>query len=208
MKEEQEGLKPYWAEEGVEAGLDEVGRGCLSGPVVAAAVILPKDFRSDVLNDSKKLSAKKRDALCEEIKSSALAYAIAEVSNIEIDKINILKASFKAMHLALDELNVRPELLLVDGNRFIPYNDLPYHCVVKGDGKFLSIAAASVLAKTYRDNLMAEYAKQYPGYGWEKNVGYPTKQHRAAIAELGTTPLHRVSFSLLPAQMELDFGKK
>lgn len=187
----------------VEAGCDEVGRGCLAGPVVAAAVILPKDFQHDWLNDSKKLTAPKRKELDGIIKKEALAWAIAEVSPKEIDEINILKASFKAMHLALDQLKLKPELLLIDGNRFIPYKQINHHCIIKGDGKFLSIAAASVLAKNYRDNLMESLAHHFPGYAWERNVGYPTKEHRLGIQQLGITPHHRMSFQLLPTQGEL-----
>ena len=181
----------------IEAGLDEVGRGCLAGPVVAAAVILPKKYKNELLNDSKKLTEKKRIALDVLIKEEAIAWAVAEVSHTKIDEINILNASFLAMHRAVDQLTEVPELLLVDGNRFKPYKEIPYECVIKGDGKYLSIAAASILAKNYRDLLMAEKAKEYPGYGWEKNVGYPTKQHRAGIEKLGITPLHRTTFKLL-----------
>lgn len=187
----------------VEAGCDEVGRGCLAGPVVAAAVILPKKYKHKLLNDSKQLSKADREALRIDIQRDALAWAVAEVGNEEIDRINILNASFQAMHLAIDKLNQRPALLLIDGNRFKPYQDIRYECVIKGDGKFLSIAAASVLAKTYRDDLMAQLALQYPGYGWDTNVGYPTEQHRAGIRQLGVTPYHRMSFTLLPPQLEL-----
>lgn len=181
----------------IEAGLDEVGRGCLAGPVVAAAVILPKGYKNDILNDSKKLTEKKRVALDEIIKNDAIAWAVAEVSHTKIDEINILNASFLAMHKAVKKLDVKPELLLVDGNRFKQYKKTPHECIIKGDGKYLAIAAASVLAKNYRDLLMAKKAKKYPGYGWEKNVGYPTKLHRAGIKEFGITPLHRKSFKLL-----------
>ncbi|HEY8936415.1 MAG TPA: ribonuclease HII [Cyclobacteriaceae bacterium] len=187
----------------IEAGCDEVGRGCLAGPVVAAAVILPKNYQHELLNDSKKLTREERDLLNIEIKRDALAWAIAEVDNEEIDKINILNASFKAMHLALDKLPMKPELLLIDGNRFKPYQDLKHECVIKGDAIYLSIAAASVLAKTFRDELMASLAEQYPGYGWITNVGYPTDEHRDGIKKLGITPLHRKSFRLLPEQLEL-----
>lgn len=189
----------------VEAGLDEAGRGCLAGPVVAAAVILPDNYEHELLNDSKKLSAKKRELLREVIEKDALAYAVCEVSNLEIDKINILNASFLAMHRCVDKLEIQPELLLIDGNRFNSYPSIEHNCIIKGDGKYASIAAASILAKTYRDDLMAEQAKTYPYYGWEKNAGYPTKQHRKAIAEHGTTPLHRSSFRLLPEQKTLPF---
>lgn len=187
----------------VEAGCDEAGRGCLAGPVVAAAVILPKDYTHPLLNDSKKLKRADRESLREIVKQDALAWAVAEVSPQEIDKINILKASFLAMHRALDQLTLRPELLLIDGNRFTPYPDTPHECMIKGDGRFLSIAAASILAKTHRDDLMEELAKGYPSYGWHQNVGYPTPAHRAAIAEHGPTPHHRMSFQLLPNQLNL-----
>ncbi|MBL7859325.1 MAG: ribonuclease HII [Cyclobacteriaceae bacterium] len=187
----------------IEAGCDEVGRGCLAGPVVAAAVILPKDYQHTLLNDSKQLTKEERIALQADILSDALAWAIAEVSNEEIDEINILNASFKAMHLALDKLAIRPEFLLIDGNRFKPYGELGFECVIKGDGKYLSIAAASVLAKNYRDELMAKLALEFPGYGWETNVGYPTAAHRDGIKLLGVSPYHRKSFQLLPSQLEL-----
>lgn len=187
----------------IEAGCDEVGRGCLAGPVVAAAVILPKEFRHEALNDSKQLNKEERERLREEILQSALSWAVAEVSNGEIDKINILNASFKAMHLAIDQLVVRPQFLLIDGNRFKPYQELPFECIIKGDAHYLSIAAASVLAKTYRDDLMEKLALEYPGYSWETNVGYPTEEHRDGIRRLGITPFHRRSFQLLPSQLEL-----
>jgi ribonuclease HII len=187
----------------IEAGCDEVGRGCLAGPVVAAAVILPKNYQHELLNDSKQLSKENREILEQDIKRDAIVWSIAEVSNTEIDEINILNASFKAMHLALDQLKVRPEFLLIDGNRFHAYQELPHQCVIKGDGQYLSIAAASVLAKTYRDTFMQKLAIQFPGYGWETNVGYPTEQHREGIRQLGITPYHRKSFTLLPAQLEL-----
>ncbi|MCE7863756.1 MAG: ribonuclease HII [Bacteroidetes bacterium CHB5] len=187
----------------IEAGCDEVGRGCLAGPVVAAAVILPKNYQHELLNDSKQLSKEDRQTLQIDIRRDALAWAIAEVSNEEIDSINILNASFKAMHLALDQLKVRPQFLLIDGNRFKPYNELPFECIIKGDGAYLSIAAASVLAKNYRDELMGKLAEQYPGYGWHTNVGYPTDEHRDGIRTLGITPYHRKSFQLLPSQLEL-----
>jgi ribonuclease HII len=187
----------------VEAGCDEVGRGCLAGPVVAAAVILPKNYQHELLNDSKQLSRENRELLENDIKRDALAWAVAEVSSTVIDEINILNASFKAMHLALDQLIARPEFLLIDGNRFHKYQDLPHECVIKGDGLYLSIAAASVLAKTYRDQLMQKLSLQFPGYGWETNVGYPTEQHRDGIRQLGITPYHRKSFTLIPSQLEL-----
>lgn len=187
----------------IEAGCDEVGRGCLAGPVVAAAVILPKNYKHELLNDSKQLTREERLLLQEDIQRDALAWAVAEVSSQEIDEINILNASFKAMHLALDQLQVRPQFLLIDGNRFNPYRDLKFECVIKGDATYLSIAAASVLAKNYRDALMEQLALQYPGYSWETNVGYPTGEHREGIRNLGITPHHRRSFQLLPAQLEL-----
>lgn len=187
----------------IEAGLDEVGRGCLAGPVVAAAVILPKGYQSETLNDSKKLTKANRDRLKQEIIDNALDYHVAEISNVKIDEINILNASFLAMHVALDALKLRPELLLVDGNRFHQYRDIPHECIIKGDGKFLSIAAASILAKTYRDELMENYAEEFTGYGWETNVGYPTKKHREGIEKNGVTPLHRKSFTLLSNQTSL-----
>lgn len=190
-------LKPFYHAKLTEAGLDEVGRGCLAGPVVAAAVILPKDYSNELLNDSKQLNKKQRETLRNDIQEAALAWAIAEVSNEEIDKINILKASFLAMHRAVDQLALRPEHLLVDGNRFTPYPFLPHTCIVKGDAKFMSIAAASVLAKTYRDDLMERLAVEFPHYGWESNVGYPTPVHRAGIREFGPCSYHRMSFRLL-----------
>ena len=196
-------LKSSFTSNLVEAGCDEVGRGCLAGPVVAAAVILPKDFEHDLLNDSKQLSKSTRMRLQKEIKKAALAWAVAEISPQEIDQINILNASFKAMHLALDQLKIKPQFLLVDGNRFNPYRKIEHQCIVKGDAKYLSIAAASVLAKTYRDDLMEKLSHQHPGYGWESNRGYPTTQHRDGIRLLGITPYHRKSFQLLPAQLEL-----
>lgn len=171
--------------------------------MVAAAVILPKQYQHELLNDSKQLSKEERDSLKADIERDALAWAIAEVSSEEIDQINILNASFKAMHLALDQLRIRPQMVLVDGNRFKPYGDLPFECIIKGDGVYLSIAAASVLAKTYRDELMQKLAVQYPGYGWNTNVGYPTEEHRYGIRSLGLTPYHRKSFQLLPSQLEL-----
>ena len=190
----------------MEAGCDEVGRGCLAGPVVAAAVILPKNYRQRKLNDSKQLTKEERLELREIILRDAMAWAVAEVSHQEIDEINILNASFKAMHLALDQLSTAPQFLLIDGNRFKPYKELPFECIVKGDGRYLSIAAASVLAKTYRDELMQRRAVEFPGYGWETNVGYPTPEHRDGIRSLGITPIHRKTFQLLPSQLEL-FGE-
>lgn len=199
-------LLPYLHEDLVEAGCDEAGRGCLAGAVYAAAVVLPKDFRNELLHDSKLLTGKQRHALREVIEREAVAWAVGIVSPEEIDKINILNASFLAMHRALDRLSVRPQHLLIDGNRFRKYRDLPHTTVVKGDGKYLSIAAASVLAKTYRDDYMNGLHKEYPLYGWDSNKGYPTKKHRAAIAAHGTTPYHRMTFNLLgDGQLALDF---
>lgn len=196
-------LSPYFQKEKIEAGCDEAGRGCLAGPVVAAAVILPTDYEHEVLNDSKQLTEKQRNELREEIVKDAIAWGIGVASPTEIDDINILNASYLAMHRAVELLKVRPELLLIDGNRFKPFEDISYECVIKGDGKFYSIAAASVLAKTYRDDLMKKLALAFPGYGWETNVGYPTPAHRDGLKELGTTIHHRMSFQLLPRQLEL-----
>ena len=196
-------LKSSYTTDLVEAGCDEVGRGCLAGPVVAAAVILPKKYKHNLLTDSKQLSKGDRLTLQEDILRDAVAWAIAEVSHEVIDEINILNASFRAMHLALDKLTVQPEFLLIDGNRFKPYRNIKHTCVVKGDATYLSIAAASVLAKNYRDELMTKLAEQFPGYGWHTNVGYPTIQHREAIKRLGVTLYHRKSFQLLPIQTEL-----
>ncbi|MBO7609507.1 MAG: ribonuclease HII [Muribaculaceae bacterium] len=190
-------LLPYLIEGRIEAGCDEAGRGCLAGPVTAAAVILPPDFKCDMLNDSKKLTERQRDKLRPIIEREALAWAVAMVSPKEIDRINILAASILAMHRAIDDLTIRPEALLIDGNRFRPYHDIPHTTIVKGDGKMMSIAAASILAKTHRDELMYRLAKVFPEYGWAKNKGYPTREHRAAIAVHGTTPHHRMSFQLL-----------
>ena len=188
----------------IEAGCDEAGRGCLAGPVVAAAVILPPKFKNLILDDSKKLSEKKRYALREIIEKEALAWAVGIVSPEEIDKINILNASFLAMHRAIDQLRIRPEQLLIDGNRFNPYPDTPHHCIIKGDGKYLSIAAASVLAKTYRDDLMLELHKKHSIYDWDNNKGYPTKKHRLAIREYGITEHHRKTFGAQPDQLSLN----
>lgn len=197
-------LKSYFDKNLIEAGCDEAGRGCLAGPVYAASVILPKNYRNKWLDDSKKLSDNDRYELRPEIEGKALTWAVGVVDNVEIDEINILKASFLAMHRAIDQLKQKPELLLIDGNRFTPYKKTPHQCIVKGDAKFLSIAAASILAKTYRDDFMKEAAITYPQYGWEQNMGYPTKKHRDAIKTFGTTPLHRLTFQLLPKQLSLD----
>ena len=190
----------------LEAGCDEAGRGCLAGPVVAAAVILPEGFRNELLNDSKQLTEKQREELRPLIEREATAWAVALVDNEEIDRVNILKASILAMHRALDALEIRPEYILVDGNRFLPYGETPYACIVKGDGKYMSIAAASVLAKTHRDEYMRRLDKEYPAYHWAKNKGYPTRDHREAIAAHGISPLHRRTFQLLDRQMSLPFG--
>jgi ribonuclease HII len=191
-------LLPYFNQNYVEAGLDEAGRGCLAGPVVAAAVILPKDYQNELLNDSKQLTKEQRVSLRIEIERDALVWAVAEASNHEIDEINILKASFLAMHRAVDKISekLKPEHLLVDGNRFTPYSMLPHVCIVKGDGKYLSIAAASILAKTYRDDIMENLALEYPQYKWQQNAGYPTIFHRKAILEFGFTPHHRMTFKV------------
>ena len=196
-------LEPYLIKGRIEAGCDEAGRGCLAGPVTAAAVILPPDFQNDLLNDSKQLTERQRDLLRPIIEREAIAWAVVMVSPQEIDEINILKASFTAMHRAIDQLKVRPEALLIDGNRFIQYQDIPHTCIVKGDGKMMSIAAASVLAKTHRDEYMQCIAKDFPQYAWHKNKGYPTKDHRAAIEAYGATPHHRMTSQLLNPQLTL-----
>ncbi|MCT4580118.1 MAG: ribonuclease HII [Flavobacteriales bacterium] len=193
-------LESFYIKHAVEAGCDEAGRGCLSGPVVAAAVILPKDFENSILNDSKKLSEKKRYELRPLIEQEALAWGVGIVDHKEIDEINILNASFLAMHRALDQLFLRPEAILVDGNRFNAYEDIEHHCIIKGDAKYYSIAAASVLAKTYRDDIMNQLHQEYPVYDWLGNKGYPTKKHRAAIKMHGPSPYHRMSFKLLPEE--------
>lgn len=193
-------LAPYFNKKAIEAGCDEAGRGCLAGPVFAAAVILPKKFKNTLLTDSKLLSEKERDFLRPIIEKEAIAWAVGQVSPKEIDEINILNASFLAMHRAIDQLDTRPESLLIDGNRFNPYEFIPHQCVVKGDSKYMSIAAASILAKTYRDEHMYKLAASHPGYSWLTNKGYPTKAHRKAIAELGTTEHHRMTFRLLAVQ--------
>lgn len=199
-------LENHYYEGLVEAGCDEAGRGCLAGSVFAAAVILPPDYENELLNDSKKLTDRKRKQLREIIEHDAVDWAVGIVEPGEIDEINILNASILAMHRALDQLKVRPEAVIVDGNRFKPYRDLPYTTIVKGDGKYLSIAAASILAKTYRDDYMDRLAEDYPQYDWKSNKGYPTKKHRQAIRECGITPFHRRSFTLLPPEEPtLDF---
>jgi ribonuclease HII len=198
-------LKGYHTKGVIEAGCDEAGRGCLAGPVVAAAVILPANFKHSLLNDSKQMSDKQRKELRPYIEENAIAWAVGIVSPQEIDEINILNASFLAMHRALDQLKVKFSEILVDGNRFKKYHDYIHHCIIKGDGKYKSIAAASVLAKTYRDDIMDDLHLQFPDYAWEKNKGYPTVAHRTAIKEKGTTPHHRMSFTLLPEQLKLQF---
>jgi len=189
----------------IEAGTDEAGRGCLAGPVTAAAVILPQDLNLPFLNDSKKLTEKQRNILRPQIEDQAIAFSVAHVFQEEIDRINILKASIKAMHLALEQLQKSPEYIVVDGNKFFSFNEIPHQCIVKGDGKFQNIAAASVLAKTYRDDYMKKINADFPVYGWNQNKGYPTQSHRAAIQKYGSTPHHRMSFQLLPRQLEIDF---
>ena len=199
-------LLNHFYEGKVEAGCDEAGRGCLAGSVYAAAVILPADYQNDLLNDSKQLTEKRRYQLREIIERDAVAWAVGIVTPEEIDKINILNASILAMHRALDQLKVRPEAIIVDGNRFKKYQDLPHTTIVKGDGKYLSIAAASILAKTYRDDYMNGLAKEYPQYDWLSNKGYPTKKHREAIRQYGITPYHRKSYNLLgDGQLCLEF---
>jgi len=193
-------LVPYYQQNLPEAGCDEAGRGCYAGPVFAAAVLLPEGFYHPLLNDSKQVKEKQRYELRDFIEANALAYAIGNVSNEEIDQINILKASFKAMHLAIDQLKIKPGLLLIDGNRFIPYPEIPHHCIIKGDGKYAHIAAASILAKTYRDDYMRQIDLEYPEYQWKKNKGYGTLIHRKAIEQFGLCKYHRKSFNILPLQ--------
>lgn len=199
-------LRNNYYEGMVEAGCDEAGRGCLAGSVYAAAVILPPDYHNELLNDSKQLTEKRRYALREAIQRDAVAWAVGVVTPEEIDNINILNASILAMHRALDQLAVRPEAVIVDGNRFKPYGNVPFSTIVKGDGKYLSIAAASILAKTYRDDYMGKLDEEYPQYDWKSNKGYPTKKHRDAIRKFGTTPYHRRTFNLLgDTQLSFDF---
>lgn len=201
-------LLPHYYSNLIEAGCDEAGRGCLAGSVYAAAVILPKDYDNPLLNDSKKLTEKRRKVLRDQILRDAVSWAVGVVTPEEIDKINILNASFLAMHRALDQLTIRPEAVIVDGNRFNPYHDLPYTTIVKGDGKYQSIAAASILAKTFRDEYMDSIANEYPYYDWQKNKGYPTKAHREGIREHGPSPYHRMSYNLMGAtQLELNFDE-
>jgi ribonuclease HII len=197
-------LKSYFEKNKIEAGCDEAGRGCLAGPVCAAAVILPHNFKHPSLNDSKQITKNKRDELRLIIETKAIAFGVAFVDHARIDEINILNASFEAMHLALSKLKKIPNSILVDGNRFKKYQEINHHCIVKGDAKYMSIAAASILAKTYRDEYMTEMAKKYPGYDWQNNKGYPTKKHREGIQKLGPTAIHRMSFQLKKKQLELD----
>lgn len=199
-------LESHFSKNKLEAGCDEAGRGCLAGSVFAAAVILPTDYQNELLNDSKQLTAHQRYALRQVIERDAIAWAVGVVTPEEIDRINILQASILAMHRALDQLKERPAFIIVDGNRFLPYGEVPYQTIVKGDGKYLSIAAASILAKTYRDDYMDKLAEEYPQYDWRSNKGYPTKKHREAIRNYGITPYHRKSFNLLgDQQLELPF---
>lgn len=188
-----------------EAGCDEAGRGCLAGPVVAAAVILPKDFKNELLNDSKKISEKNRNKLRLIIEAEATSWGIGFVSPNEIDKINILQASFLAMHRAIEQLQAKPKHLVIDGNKFNPYKKIPHTCIIKGDGKYMNIAAASILAKTHRDELMYNIHEKFPHYNWKKNKGYPTKEHREAISTHGTSPHHRMTFKLIPEQLKMKF---
>ncbi len=198
-------LKSHFYTDLIEAGCDEAGRGCLAGSVYAAAVILPDDYDNPALNDSKQMSERQRYALREQVMSDAVAWAVGVVTPDEIDHINILNASILAMHRALDQLSVRPQAVIVDGNRFKPYADLPYTTIVKGDGKYQAIAAASILAKTFRDDYMARLDTEYPMYGWRKNKGYPTREHREAIRQHGISPYHRRSYNLLGSELSLDF---
>lgn len=191
-------LLSYYQDLLIEAGCDEAGRGALAGPVFAAAVILPKEFHNPMLNDSKKLNKKERNILRSIIEESSIAWAVASVDAAKIDEINILRASISAMHLAIDKLNTRPEFLIIDGNRFYDYRQIPHKCIIKGDGKYASIAAASVLAKTHRDEYMTKIADEFPQYDWKRNMAYPTAKHRKAIEEFGITPYHRTSYKLLP----------
>ena len=196
-------LNPFYQQDRIEAGCDEAGRGCYAGPVFAAAVILPATFYHPLLNDSKQVKEKDRNKLKKIIEAEAIAFAVASIDNDEIDRINILQASFKAMHLALDKLMVNPTLLLIDGNRFIPYKKIPHHCIIKGDGIYASIAAASILAKTYRDEYMVQLHNQFPHYSWYSNKGYGTLAHRQAIQQFGLCEYHRKSFRLLPENTEM-----
>ena len=204
MKKKYPLLESYKKDGLIIAGIDEVGRGCLAGPVVAAAVILPSDFEHPLLNDSKQLTERQRETLRPKIEKEALAYAVSYVFEDEIDRINILQASLLAMHKSIDKLTLIPEHIIVDGNKFNPYKNIPHRTIVKGDSKYMSIAAASVLAKTYRDDFMLKIDREYPAYFWKNNKGYPTKQHRNAIRNIGVSKYHRKSFRLLPEQLKLD----
>ena len=197
-------LKLNYSTFSLEAGTDEAGRGCLCGPVVAAAVILPKGFSHELLNDSKKLSEKQRKLLRPFIEENAICFSVSFVDQVEIDNLNILQASITAMHRAIDKLKTTPEFIIIDGNKFKPYKNIPFKTIVKGDAKYMSIAAASILAKTYRDDFMAKINEKFPEYNWKKNKGYPTKEHRNAIRKFGATPFHRKSFKLLPEQLKLN----
>ncbi|RKD18958.1 ribonuclease HII [Pelobium manganitolerans] len=196
-------LLPFFQDEFLEAGCDEAGRGCLAGPVFAAAVILPKNFHHELLNDSKQIDEANRYRLRQEIEATALAFAVAMVDHEEIDRINILNASFLAMHRAIDKLHIKAEFLIIDGNRFKPYPNIKHECIVKGDGKYFSIAAASILAKTYRDDFMAQLHAEYPVYQWKQNKGYPTSVHRQAVMEIGISPYHRKSFKITDPQLSI-----
>lgn len=198
-------LKLNYSSVALEAGTDEAGRGCLSGPVVAAAVILPEDFKHELLNDSKQISEKKRKELRPFIEEKALAFGVAFIDQEEVDELNVLQASITGMHRSIELLETQPEFIIVDGNKFKPYKNIPHQTIVKGDAKFMSIAAASVLAKTYRDEYMEKIHQEYPQYNWKKNKGYPTKEHRNAIKEFGITKYHRKTFKLLPEQLKLEF---
>ena len=198
------GLQKYFLKNVLEAGTDEAGRGCLSGPVVAAAVILPEDFEHPLLNDSKQLTEKQRELLRPFIEKNALAYGVSYINELKIDEINILQASILAMHTAIEKLSVTPKHIIVDGNKFNSFKNIPHKTIIKGDAKFMSIAAASVLAKTYRDEFMQKIDLEFPEYYWKQNKGYPTKQHREAIRKFGITPYHRKTFRLLPEQLKLD----
>ena len=197
-------LKLNYSGFSLEAGTDEAGRGCLSGPVVAAAVILPKDFKHNLLNDSKQLSEKKRNELRPYIEQNALAFGVSFIHQEEVDELNVLQASITGMHRSITQLNIQPEFIIVDGNKFKPYKNIPSETIIKGDAKFMSIAAASVLAKTYRDEYMEKIHQDFPQYNWKKNKGYPTKEHRNAIREFGITKYHRKTFKLLPEQLKLE----
>jgi ribonuclease HII len=201
-------LQPYYQKRYIEAGCDEAGRGCYAGPVFAAAVILPKNFHHPFLNDSKQLTAAQRNELRPVIEKEAVCYSVAKVDHDEIDRINILRASFKAMHLAIDNLKKRPKYLIIDGNRFTPYQDVKHKCIIKGDGLYSSIAAASVLAKTYRDEYMKNLHLEFPLYNWNNNKGYGTEEHRLAIQEYGLCKYHRLSFNINPAQLSIDFEEE